>query len=59
MKVESILKSNYPDTFEQLKKRNKHRQKKKRPKKENVDFEKLMQEAPVYKKSHGAFRQVR
>lgn len=59
MQVGSILKSNQPDTYEQLKKRNKHRQKKKRPKNEKVNFEKMMQDARVYRKVNRAYRQVK
>lgn len=59
MTVENIVRSNQPDVYNQLKKKTYHRHKKKRPKKENIDFKKLMEDAPVYRKCHGSFRQVR
>lgn len=59
MKVEDIVKSNQPDIFQQMKKRNKHRNKKKRPKKDSTNYKELMEDAPVYKRSRGSFRQVR
>lgn len=50
--IGEIIKNKQPDIYYKLIKLSK-------PKKEYIDFKRLMEEAPVYKRHGGALRQVR
>lgn len=51
LKIGEIIKKKQPDVYKKLMKMSKRN--------ENIDFKKLMEDAPVYKRHHGAWRQVR
>jgi hypothetical protein len=51
LKIGDIVRKKQPDVYKKLMKMCQ--------KKENIDFKKLMEDAPVYKRHHGAWRQVR
>ena len=50
LKTGDIVRKKQPEVYKKLMKRSK---------KENVNFKQLMEDAPVYKRHHGALRQVR
>jgi hypothetical protein len=59
VEIGEILRINQPDVYKKLIKfRNTNIQKKVK-KEEHIDFKRLMEDAPTYKRHHGAWRQVR
>ncbi|GEM_PF-2330595 len=52
MTIGEIIKKNQPDVYKKL-------MKLKKVKEERIDYKRLMEDAPVYKRHNGAWRQVR
>ena len=52
MTIGEILKNKQPDVYKKLIKFSIEKE-------EKVDFKRMMEDAPVYKRHHGAWRQVR
>ncbi len=59
MAIGEILKTKQPDIYMKLMKISKIENKSKAKKEERIDFKRLMEDAPVYKRHCGAWRQVR
>lgn len=59
MEIGEILRFKQPDVYKKLIKLSNTNIQKKVKKEEYVDFKRLMEDAPVYKRHHGAWRQVR
>jgi hypothetical protein len=59
LEIGEILRNKQPDVYKKLIKFSNTNNKKKVKKDEYVDFKRLMEDAPTYKRHHGAWRQVR
>lgn len=59
MTIGEILKFKQPDVYKKLIKLSNNNIQKKAKKEEYVDFKRLMEDAPVFKRHRGALRQVR
>jgi len=57
--IGEILRTKQPDIYKKLKKFSNTNKKSKIKKEEYIDFKRLMEDAPVYKRHCGALRQVR
>lgn len=55
MTIGEIIKKNQPDVYKKLMRFSNT----KKLKEEKIDFKRLMEDAPVYKRHNGAWRQVR
>ena len=54
LSIGEVIKKQQPDVYQEL-----IRLSKRKVKKEKIDFKRLMEDAPVYKRHNGAWRQVR